>query len=425
MKDCTIPKTELYSPPTYDIMSRVIIVPLKFLYEFEGSTKSWSEFGNWIHILNDGGYDLPITERSTVDKLIVNITDENDIVRTLYHYMQDNTRYVNVAIDKGGLKPYSADYVSNNKYGDCKALTYYMKSLLRYVGIESYYTLVSSGDNSKIIKIDEPGQQFDHVILCVPMDDDTVWLENTSNYLPYGYLGTFTQNRDVLLINGRDSKLVRTPKMEFDDVRDIEYHSIELNDAGVGLATVNLILRGSRFETANYYFKEASEEMKAEMVEDLINMQDFELLEWEYDQNNRDSKNLAITAQLELINQFRDIGSMKILKPIVYCPPDFEKPSIRKLPVRINYPITSNSTALYKIKSIIDYRIEVPDNVVIESEFGSYYEDYSVVNNTIRVVSKYQLNAGEIPIHNYKSYYDFNDNILKAQKKSNIILKTQ
>ena len=134
--------------------------------------------------------------------------------------MQDNTRYVNVTLGIGGMKPYPAEYVSNNKYGDCKALTNYMKALLQCAGIESYYSTIYAGGTapgSDPLKC--PGQQFNHVILAVPLENDTLWLENTSNTNPFAYPGTFTQNRQALLVDGSKSRLVRTPSLNETDVQ--------------------------------------------------------------------------------------------------------------------------------------------------------------------------------------------------------------
>ena len=424
-ENCTLHESELYSPPRFETTSKVLVIPQSFLYEYEGSTKSWSEYGDWVNKLNDGGYNLPVNEKSMVDKLIKNITDTNEIVRTLYHYLQDNTRYINVAIDKGGLKPYPAEYVSLNKYGDCKALTYYLKSMLKYVGIESFYTLVYGGDNYQKVNIDKPSQQFNHVILSIPINGDTIWLENTSNYLPYNYLGTFTQNRYALLIDGKESKLVCTPSMELDDVKEVANYNMELNDDGVGLGTINLTLKGSNFEKANYYFNEAPEVMKKELVEDQVKLHDYELIEWEYDQNNRDTSTLEIIVQVDVKNQYREIGDLKVIKPVMTTLPDFEKPRDRKLSVRIPYPINRNYTTTYNIISIIDYLIEIPDNVVIESEYGYYSEDYTMDGNTIKVVNNYKLYAAEIPLNIYNDFYAFIKNIEVSQKRSAIILNTQ
>ncbi|NJN28040.1 MAG: DUF3857 and transglutaminase domain-containing protein [Cyclobacteriaceae bacterium] len=194
------------------------IVPKDFVYVAPGSFSSWAEFGDWQSRILAGLDELPRSEQLVVDQLISGKNDEKEIIKTLYQHLQDHTRYVNVSIDEGGLVPYPSSYVCANKYGDCKALTNYMKALLSYAGITSYYTLINAGENVQRIDRAFPSQQFNHVILCVPLQQDTIWLENTSKYLPAGYIGTFTQNRYGLMVNGAESKLVKTPALGLEDV---------------------------------------------------------------------------------------------------------------------------------------------------------------------------------------------------------------
>ena len=231
-------KSEIYSQPE-DVKPYVVVAPINFQYGVEGCAKDWESFGNWQYRLMQDLDVLPDDEKNTISTLINGITDKREIIKILYHYLQDHTRYINVSIGIGGLKPYPASYVAQNKYGDCKALTNYMKAMLSYAGIESFYTIVDASEQPHIlIKSFAGPYQFNHVLLAVPLNNDTIWLENTANTNPFGYMGTFTQNRDALLISKDHSKLVRIPALKMDD--DLVSYKLKFDLNISGNAKVNL-----------------------------------------------------------------------------------------------------------------------------------------------------------------------------------------
>ena len=98
-------------------------------------------------------------------------------------------------------------------YGDCKALVNYMMALLKVAGIPSYYTLVYSGDEKiSMLRNFASAAQGDHVILCVPFGQDTTWLECTNQHIPFGFLGTFTDDRDVVVCTPEGGLVTHTPR---------------------------------------------------------------------------------------------------------------------------------------------------------------------------------------------------------------------
>jgi hypothetical protein len=90
----------------------VKIVPLNFHYGIGGSTADWRSFGEWQADLIQGLGALPESEKQKITALVGDRKDKREIVKILYHYLQDNTHYINVTIDIGGFIPYPAEYVA-------------------------------------------------------------------------------------------------------------------------------------------------------------------------------------------------------------------------------------------------------------------------------------------------------------------------
>ncbi|MDH5609161.1 MAG: DUF3857 domain-containing protein, partial [Cyclobacteriaceae bacterium] len=301
---------EPMSPPLPEIIPTVRVIPQTFVYDIEGSAYDWAGWGDWHDKLNEGLDILTEDEVGQIRSLVSGMADKKEIVRTLYHYLQDNTRYINVAIDVGGLKPYPATYVSANKYGDCKGLTNYMKSLLKAVGIEAYYMTIYAGENPVRVLPDMPGHQSNHVILCVPLETDTLWLENTANFLPANYLGTFTQNRYGLLVNGTKSQLFRTPALSPEDVRENTSVRYEVDINGTGKVIFSSVYKGSEFEyLANLHKSYTARDKESVILKNYIPLATFTLDNWEIRQEDRDEASIQLERTVSVANLFRKAGN--------------------------------------------------------------------------------------------------------------------
>ena len=204
-------QAEDFSPDLEQISPMVYFAPVSFtIAGYSGSMKSWSAFGAFIRNLNKGRDALPLETQDKIKKMVASGKTLKAKVDTLYNYMQNKVRYVSIQKGIQSWQPAAAEDVDKLAYGDCKALTNYMQSLLKVAGIKSYYTLVSAGDDAAPILSNFPSNQFDHAILCVPDGKDTIWLECTNQHIPPGYIGPFTDDRNVLIIGKDSAKLVRT-----------------------------------------------------------------------------------------------------------------------------------------------------------------------------------------------------------------------
>ena len=193
---------EEHSPSPSDIFPNVSIALDNFkLKGTAGSGKDWQQFGSWMDksLLSDVR-DLPEGTLARVKSLVANETTNEGKARKIYQFLQDKVRYVSIQIGIGGWKPMLASEVDKLSYGDCKALTNYTKAMLEAVGVPSYYTILYGDTNERNIDSDFTSLQGNHMILAIPDGEEITWLECTSQDAPFGFIGDFTDDRDVLII---------------------------------------------------------------------------------------------------------------------------------------------------------------------------------------------------------------------------------
>jgi hypothetical protein len=213
-KNIPVKKLESGSYENGHHLPQIEVVPTKFEYDgYRGEFNTWKDFGAWNYALyeqkNDPFSDQRIAE---ITSLAASQPDVKSKVDALYGYLKKNMRYVSIQLGIGGFKPFSVRFVDEKKYGDCKALSNYMRNMLAVAGIKSYPALINAGFNKTPADPGFPSDPFNHVILCVPNGKDSIWLECTSNNNESGFLGSFTENKNALLLTENGGILVPTPK---------------------------------------------------------------------------------------------------------------------------------------------------------------------------------------------------------------------
>lgn len=417
-------KEEVFSPQRRELIPKVIVVPEEFTYGAQGSFNNWITYGNWQCALNIGMDDLPLMEKMKVKNLTAGIDDPIEKARILYHYMQDNNRYINVSIDIGGLKPYPASYVTEKRYGDCKALSNYLKAILQEAGVTSYYTKIYADE--KPIKIDTTfvGPQFNHIILFIPNYGDTIWLETTDRYNPFGYLGTFTQNRNAFAIIENESQLVRTPALSLNDVLEEKKVEIAFAPGSAVIMQFTEKLRGREFERLNALYHQYSEyEQKRLIPEYFIPLKSFELKEWKINKQKRDVPEIILDYTVKVDNHIKYYDGSQVIHIPHTRLPGLKKPDKRKYPIRINYPINRQDSVIYKIRSTDYKKIIVPECDTISSKYGFYTICSSKSEDQIFVIKKFQLYNGEYAHEEYEDFFNFFKAIHRKENKTAIILK--
>src|ERR1700733_8466327 len=245
-------KHEPLSPYYRNFMPLVQVVPQKFTYYgIDGSFTDWTSLGKWIYDkLVAARQQLPQETIDHVREITKDITDPKLKAKKIYEYMQHKTHYVSVQIGLGGYQLFLASDVAHKNYGDCKALVNYTQALLKAVDIDSWYCIVEAGSDYKVnMQSDFASMdQGNHIILCLPFKNDTTWADCTSQTIPFGYLGDFTDNRTVLACTPGGGKLLQTPEYGADVTIKSRAASFTIDADGTLSGTMSTTFKGTYYD---------------------------------------------------------------------------------------------------------------------------------------------------------------------------------
>lgn len=198
-------------PPEADHWMAAFFSPSRFdLDGYQGSTDSWDQIGKWYASLARKQYKLSSEKRQMIGEMAAHCSSARDTVKTIYRYIQRKTRYVAISLGIGGYKPREAESVITTGYGDCKDLTTLFIAMLRSIGREAFPVLTRTRDEGSVL-VDFPSNQFNHVIACVPLESDTLWLDCTCAYCPFGELPWQDEACRSLLVMEDTAALITTP----------------------------------------------------------------------------------------------------------------------------------------------------------------------------------------------------------------------
>ncbi|HEU4789401.1 MAG TPA: DUF3857 domain-containing protein, partial [Flavobacterium sp.] len=242
-------KEETVSPSISCLFPRVMMgLELFHLEGVDGTAKTWTEFGKWYsEKILQGTTDLSEETKVKIKALVGAETDPIKKAQIIYKYVQEKSRYVNISIGIGGWKPMQAGDVDRLGYGDCKALSNYTKALLSAVNVPSYNVILYGNPRKRDIETDFVSMQGNHMILAIPNKDKYVFLECTSQVDPFGYQGTFTDDRNVLVVKPDGGEIVRTKIYEDTGNTQVSKGTYSIAENGDLSGKVGIVSEGTQY----------------------------------------------------------------------------------------------------------------------------------------------------------------------------------
>ncbi|MGY0406765.1 MAG: DUF3857 domain-containing protein [Polaribacter sp.] len=411
-------KYEKLTVNSREILPKAIVSLNKFyLKGVEGEYTNWKEFGIWMNNkLLKGRDQLSETTVTKIQNLVKGVKNPIEKAKLVYKYMQNKTRYISVQVGIGGWEPIAAKQVDKVGYGDCKGLVNYTKALLEAAGVTSYYTVVYADEKRNIDK-DFSSIQGNHIILNIPTKKKDVWLECTSQEIPFGFLGDFTDDRNVLVITPNGGVIKHTITYKDEQNLQITTGEIQLKKDGGLTADLKIVTTGIQYNDRLHYDSFTKEKL----------IKNYKSNVWSYNNNleiesaqlSDDKDNIVFTEDIKAsiknyaaINNTEYLFRVNVFNKDGHIPKRYRK---RKLPLKISRGYKDQDT--FTIKLPEGYVLEkLPSEKKITTKFGTYKVTLAKVDaHSFRYSKTIFIKEGTYPKEAYKAYRNFRRRIAKYE----------
>ncbi|HMR92605.1 MAG TPA: DUF3857 domain-containing protein [Chitinophagaceae bacterium] len=416
---------EPYAPMWHELSTAVIFGPTAFqVGEYKGNMMSWQDFGKFVYALKEGRDKLPDVVKMKVKEITGPLPDNRQKIAALYRYMQQNTRYISIQLGIGGWQPFDAAYVASKGYGDCKALTNYMYSLLKESGINSYYALVRAGKNANYITEDFPAQQFNHVILCVPDGQDTVWLECTSQTMQPGYLGDFTSDRVVLLVDENGGRMVRTPKYGVQQNLQVRNLSAALNESGTLNIKASTRYAALQQDDLHGLINSLTKTKVKEYLHEQLDFATYDVNSFDYKEQISQLPYIQESLDITVSNYATVTGKRLFITPNVMTR-SYRKP-VRDENRRYDMLLGNEYQEIDSVTISLPPGFQpeaIPKPREIESPFGKYRAEIVMKENQLFYYRRMEQYGGRFPAADYDKLVSFYQDIYTADRARVVLVK--
>ena len=422
VKDLPPLKQEPYSRPLHERLPMAWFAPTDFVYYgTKGSLHDWTDYGKWEYSLIQDRDQLTDAERQELHQLTDGLKTDREKVEAIYRRLEKTTRYVAILLGIGGQQPAPASSVSKSGFGDCKGLSNYMRAMLKEVGIHSNYTTIST-TNRHLLKDFASVGQMNHVILQVPLKQDTLWLECTNPQLPMGYVHDQIAGHDAIEISKEGGRFVQLPV--YADSTNLMHSIVSICLSEQGAAEVKLSQEVLNHQYEHYIpLLKMDENERKKTLQQIIHVPQADIKQFDV---HEDGAKIALNAEIASQKYATQTGQ-RLFVPICpvhrnYTIPNANAERTEDIWLGMGFldldDITITIPEGYKIEAL-------PKNVVITQPFASFFFMMLIDGRDIHIKNRLLMKSGSYSKSQLPQFIDFIRAVNGAYNQKVVLKKTE
>jgi len=231
---------------------------------------------NWYKSLVDSMTDDPSVLKEKVAELTANAKNDEEKIKNIYYWIQDNIRYIAFEDGLAGFKPDECQNVFKKRYGDCKGMANLTKQMLIDAGFDARLTWL--GTKRIAYDYSTPSLSVDnHMICTVFYNGKKIFLDGTEKFNPFGEYAERIQGKQVMIENGDSFILETVPVVAPETNKETHVFNAKINNNALE-GNVSLTYSGESRASFLYVFNNLRTEMKSEALEYYLKRADRNML---------------------------------------------------------------------------------------------------------------------------------------------------
>ena len=405
---------------------------------------SWLEMGRWYANLTNGRRDPSPGINQEVATLTAAAQTPLDKIKMLGQFVQRDVRYVAIELGIGGWQPHPASDVFAHHYGDCKDKATLLSSMLKQVGVESFYVVINIVRGSVSPQTPASVGDFNHMILAIKLPPKTsnpslvatvehprlgtlLYFDPTNEMTPFGQIGGYLQENYGLLVTSEGGELVELPKQSPAMNSIQRAGKLTLDPSGNLKGEVSETRIGDRASSERWRLRtvtKSSDQIKP--IEDLLagSLSSFRITQASFSNLNLTDQPFGFHYSFEAQQYAKNAGGLLLVRPRVLgikTSGILETREPRNFPIEFEGP--SLDTDSFDITIPAGYVVDdLPPAVDADYAFASYHAKTEVKGNLIHYSRTFEIKELSVPVakaDELKKFY----RIIAGDERNTVVLK--
>ena len=404
---------------------------------------NWKDMGKWYWNLAEGKLDSTAQIKQEVATLSSSKSAALGKMQSLAEFVQHNIRYVSISLGIGGWQPHAAPDVFSNRYGDCKDKATLMRTMLREIGVDSYYVVINTERGS--VTRDMPAHNgFNHVITAIKLPDGLadpsliatmqhpklgklLFFDPTNEMTPFGQIRGHLQANYGLLVTPDGGELVQLPQQSSNMNSIQRTAKLTLDPTGTLKGDVKEVRLGDRASSERWRLRTVTKDIdRIKPIESLLasSLSSFRITHATVVNLQHTDQPFGFDYSFESDSYAKNAGNLLLLRPRVVGSKSsgiLETKESRKFPVEFEGPV--QDTDNFEITIPPGYEVDdLPPPVDSDYSFASYHSRTEAKGSVIHYTRTFEVKELSVPLEKMEELKKFY-RIVASDERNTAVLK--